>query len=92
MFVCCWFLFASIASRFFTQHLPGANRLFLVSPQTFGWLLEPSAHAMSSKKMVPSLGILHLFFCWQLLGYVPGGAPFSQLNIGVTNAMAIIKS
>ena len=32
------------------------------------------------------------FFCWQLLGYVPGGAPFSQLNIGVTDAMAIIKS
>ena len=30
--------------------------------------------------------------CWQLLGYVPGGTPFSQLNIGVTNAMAIIKS
>ena len=32
------------------------------------------------------------FFCWQLLGYVPGGAPFSQVNIGVTDAMAIIKS
>ena len=32
------------------------------------------------------------FFCWQLLGYVPGGAPFSQLNIGVTDAMAIIKN
>ena len=31
------------------------------------------------------------FFCWQLFGYVPGGAPFSQLNIGVTDAMAIIK-
>jgi len=29
------------------------------------------------------------FFCWRLLGYVPGGAPFSQLNIGVKDAMAI---
>ena len=35
---------------------------------------------------------LQTFFGWQLLGYVPGGAPFSQLNIGVTDAMAIIKS
>ena len=31
------------------------------------------------------------FFRWQLLGYVPCGAPFSQLNIGVTDAMAIIN-
>ena len=37
-------------------------------------------------------GLYLFFFCWQLLGYVPGGAPFSQLNIGVTDAMAIIKS
>ena len=35
---------------------------------------------------------MDFFFCWQLLGYVPGGEPFSQLNIGVTDAMAIIKS
>ena len=33
-----------------------------------------------------------VFFCWRLLGCVPGGAPFSQLNIGVTDVMAIIKS
>ena len=30
-----------------------------------------------------------LFFCWRLLGYVPGGAPFSQLNKGVKDAMAL---
>ena len=30
-----------------------------------------------------------IFFCWRLLGYVPGGAPFSQLNKGVKDAMAI---
>ena len=29
------------------------------------------------------------FFCWWLLGYVPGGAPFSQLSSGVKDAMAI---
>ena len=29
----------------------------------------------------------HLFFCWRLLGYIPGGAPFSQLNKGVKDAM-----
>ena len=30
-----------------------------------------------------------IFFGWRLLGYVPGGAPFSQLNKGVKDAMAI---
>ena len=24
-----------------------------------------------------------LFFCWRLLGLIPGGAPFSQLSNGV---------
>ena len=28
------------------------------------------------------------FFCWRLLGLIPGGAPFSQLNRGVKDAMA----
>ena len=28
-----------------------------------------------------------LFFCWRLLGLIPGGAPFSQLNRGVKDAM-----
>ena len=27
------------------------------------------------------------FFCWRLLGLIPGGAPFSQLNRGVKDAM-----
>ena len=27
------------------------------------------------------------FFCWRLLGLIPGGAPFSQLNKGVKDAM-----
>ena len=29
-----------------------------------------------------------IFFCWRLLGLIPGGAPFSQLNRGVKDAMA----
>ena len=28
-----------------------------------------------------------IFFCWRLLGLIPGGAPFSQLNRGVKDAM-----
>ena len=28
------------------------------------------------------------FFCWRLLGLVPGGTPFSQLNKGVRDAMS----
>ena len=27
------------------------------------------------------------FFCWRLLGLIPGGAPFSQLNKGVKDAV-----
>ena len=30
---------------------------------------------------------LTLFFCWRLLGLIPGGTPFSQLNKGVKDAM-----
>ena len=29
------------------------------------------------------------FFCWRLLGLIPGGTPFSQLNKGVRDAMSI---
>ena len=29
------------------------------------------------------------FFCWRLLGLIPGGAPFSQLSSGVKDAMVI---
>ena len=28
------------------------------------------------------------FFCWKLLGFIPGGAPFSQLNRGVKDAVS----
>ena len=28
-----------------------------------------------------------VFFCWRLLGLIPGGAPFSQLSNGVKDAM-----
>jgi len=31
----------------------------------------------------------NLFFCWRLLGLIPGGAPFSQLSSGVKNAMVL---
>ena len=30
---------------------------------------------------------LRIAFCWRLLGLIPGGAPFSQLNKGVQDAM-----
>ena len=29
------------------------------------------------------------FFCWRLLGLIPGGAPFSQLSSGVKDAMVV---
>ena len=29
------------------------------------------------------------FFCWRLLGLIPGGAPFSQLSSGVKNVMVL---
>ena len=29
-----------------------------------------------------------VFFCWRLLGLIPGGTPFSQLNKGVRDAMS----
>ena len=35
------------------------------------------------------LWLSSFFFGWWLLGYVPGGAPLSQLNSGVEDAMAI---
>ena len=39
-------------------------------------------------QVVPLLP-LGLFFCWRLLGLVPGGAPFSQLSSGVKDAMVV---
>ena len=30
-----------------------------------------------------------VFFCWRLLGLIPGGAPFSQLSSGVKDAMVV---
>ena len=29
------------------------------------------------------------FFCWRLLGLIPGGTPFSQLSSGVKDAMVV---
>ena len=29
-----------------------------------------------------------IFFCWRLLGLIPGGTPFSQLNKGVRDVMS----
>ena len=31
---------------------------------------------------------VRIFFCWRLLGLIPGGTPFSQLNKGVRDAMS----
>ena len=33
--------------------------------------------------------VLGFFFCWWLLGYVPGGPPFSQLSNSVKDAMVV---
>ena len=33
-------------------------------------------------------GHQNAFFCWKLLGLIPGGTPFSQLNKGVRDAMS----
>ena len=35
------------------------------------------------------LGGWYGFFCWRLLGLIPGGAPFSQLSIGAKDAMVV---
>ena len=32
--------------------------------------------------------VIGCFFCWKLLGFIPGGAPFSQLNRGVKDAVS----
>ena len=32
--------------------------------------------------------MLKVFFCWRLLGLIPGGTPFSQLNKGVRDVMS----
>ena len=34
------------------------------------------------------LSALLVFFCWQLLGLIPGGTPFSQLNKDVRDVMS----
>ena len=39
---------------------------------------------ISQKKLAKSY-----FFCWRLLGLIPGGAPFSQLSSGVKDAMVV---
>ena len=41
---------------------------------------------------LPLHGFSAIFFLLAAAWVCPGGAPFSQLNIGVTDAMAIIKS
>ena len=33
-------------------------------------------------------GAKGFFFCWRLLGLIPGGTPFSQLNKGVRDVMS----
>ena len=45
-------------------------------------------HSISvSAPYVASSPTYAFFFCWRLLGLIPGGAPFSQLNKGVKDAM-----
>ena len=44
---------------------------------------------------VPSCDVISVqtairsFFCWQLLGLIPGGTPFSQLKKGVKDATVV---
>ena len=51
-----------------------------------------STFADIRKMSQPSLFLLlpppRFFFCWRLLGLIPGGTPFSQLNKGVRDAMS----
>ena len=42
-----------------------------------------------ARSLFVSLLELLFFFCWRLLGLIPGGAPFSQLSSGVKDAMVI---
>ena len=80
----------SAPSKFETTSLDSTSEGLL-------WLGTLSIHkgmsnSFSTLKMtliISSLSSLAVFFCWRLLRYVPGGAPFSQLNKGVKDAMAI---
>ena len=42
---------------------------------------------ISTDILSESAHVASFFFCWRLLGLIPGGAPFSQLNKGVKDAM-----
>ena len=42
-----------------------------------------------SNKLGPQFSPVQYFFCWRLLGLIPGGAPFSQLSRGVKDAMVV---
>ena len=37
----------------------------------------------------PTVTLFSCFFCWRLLGLIPGGAPFSQLSSGAKDAMVV---
>ena len=71
---------------------PVANCHIFGKTATTALGISKAAHEFLVLHYFATDSIIYCFFCWQLLGYVPGGAPFSQLNIGVTDAMAIIKS
>ena len=43
---------------------------------------------MGSLRICPK-GKTSIFFCWRLLGLIPGRAPFSQLSRGVKDAMVV---
>ena len=53
-------------------------------------LTPPGLPLRDPPRMAGSYGVsLNVFFCWRLLGLVPGGAPFSQLSSGVRDAMVV---
>ena len=52
-------------------------------------MLRISKFPHSTQNTSISLPTTTLFFCWRLLGLIPGGTPFSQLNKGVKDAMVV---
>ena len=50
------------------------------------WNIDRESVATASNQVSNDM-TFKVFFCWWLLGLIPGGAPFSQLSNGVKDAM-----
>ena len=65
----------------------GQQQLLIDESQKSIFLLYLRTITHSSTTKACSDRTNRFFFCWWLLGLIPGGAPFSQLNKGVKDAI-----